>query len=475
MKPVSCCGGGARDDTRGRVSSPLPILASLALAACAFQRYEERPLDAEASAASFAERRLDAPELVAFARERLAPEAAFPPAAWDLDALALTALFYRGELDLARAELAEARGALVSAGARPNPRLALDTEVVPGADSPWILGWLLEFPIETAGKRGLREDAAAARVRAAELALPQAAWRVRAEVRAAWLELTAAHARAGWLEQERAAADERLEARRALLAAGEISGPELLRDEQERARLAAEVEGARTRGERALAELATALAVPRPVLAEVAVAAPGADWPEAPSAEGARELGLRNRVDLHARLHEYAAAEADLRLEIARQYPDFSLSPGTSWDQGDHKYALGFAIELPIFQHNQGPIAEAEARRAASGARFLALQEEAIGAIETARVDYAGALREREQARAELELARRREEAARATLAAGASGRLELLDARLLRLGLERALAESDERTGVALGALEDQLQRPLAGAPLPSLSETAP
>src|SRR5262249_4235094 len=159
---------------------------------------------------------------------------------WDLDALALAALFYRAELDVARSELAAARGALESAGARPNPRLALDPEVVPGADSPWIFGWLLEFPLETAGKRGLREDAAAARVRAAELALPQAAWRVRAEVRAAWFELGAARARERWLEQERAAAAERLEARRAMLAAGEIAAPELLRDEQELARLASE-------------------------------------------------------------------------------------------------------------------------------------------------------------------------------------------------------------------------------------------
>lgn len=438
-------------------------LAGLAiLVGCTFQRYQERPLDASRSATEFMERRLDTPGFAAFARAHLGPGAAFPPLVWGLDELVLAGCFHRSELDIARAELAAARGAVETAGARPNPRLALAPAVVPGATNPWILEWILELPLETAGKRGLRRDAAEARVAAAELALPRAAWRVRSEVRTAWLELGSSRARGAWLEQERSAREEHLRAQSARLAAGQLSSPELARDQQEFARVVAECEIGRTRIEHALAGLAAALGMPSASLEGVAIAAPMGAWPASPTAGAARDIGLLNRLDLHARLHEYAAAEADLRLEIARQYPDLSLGPGTSWDQGDHKYVLGLALELPLFAHNQGPIAEAEARRAASAARFLALQEEAIGAIERARVAYAGALRERESVRAGLELARLAEQRARRSLALGAAGRLEVLDAQLSSLHLERSLGEQDERVGIAQGELEDQLQRPL-------------
>ena len=64
----------------------------------------------------------------------------------------------------------------------------------------------------------------------------------------------------------------------------------------------------------------------------------------------------------------------DLRLEIARQYPDLHLNPGYEFDQADSKWALGLSIELPLLNQNQGPIAEAEARRLESAARFESLQ-----------------------------------------------------------------------------------------------------
>ncbi len=382
-------------DPGKRVRLAAPLLGSLAtLAACAPLPYEEHPLDAPARAAAFAERRLDSAELAAFAHENLAPDEPFPPPAFGLDALVLAAFFYRAELDLARAELAEARAGQVTAGARANPRLSLAPEVVPGAADPWILGWNLELPLETAGKRGLRLQAAEAHARASALALPQAAWRVRAEVRAAWIELAAARAESALLVAEHATQAERVRTRRALLVSGRIAGPDLLREEQELARLALASERGATRFEHARAGLARAVGIPRANLEAVELAAASdTPWPEVPSAEAARELGLVNRLDLRAGLHEYAAAEAELGLEIARQYPDVSLLPGTSYDQGDHKFALGFALELPLFGHNEGPIAAAEARRAASAARFLALQDDVIGALEGARADYAGALR----------------------------------------------------------------------------------
>lgn len=77
----------------------------------------------------------------------------------------------------------------------------------------------------------------------------------------------------------------------------------------------------------------------------------------------ARERALRSRADIAAALANYAAAQSALQLEIARQYPDVHLGTGYQWDQGEGKWQLGLTLEIPVLNRNQGPIAEAEARR----------------------------------------------------------------------------------------------------------------
>src|SRR5262249_25404016 len=141
----------------------------------------------------------------------------------------------------------------------------------------------------------------------------------------------------------------------------------------------------------------------------------------------------------------------------------FVLGPGTSWDQGDHKYALGFSIELPLFDQHQGPIAEAEARRSAAAARFLALQQSALGSIEAARTAYAEALRLVDVARDAAERARAEEDRARRALELGGADRLQFLDARLVATTAAHAVAARSAEASRALVALEDELQRPLA------------
>lgn len=454
------------------------LTLGLAAQSCATKSFEERPLDPVGALEDFSARRLDAPDLSTFLSANRGSEAAVP---WDLEGLTLVAFFYRRELDVARAEAAVARATVTSAGTRPNPTLAVDPEVAPGATHPWVLGFTLDLPIETANKRGLRVRAAEARAAVADLDLARTAWDVRTSVRDALAELQSARTDLELLEAALVARGEHVEALRGLLASGSAASPELLRDEQELARLRAERERGATRGDLARARLAEAVGLPETALAGVTIAdAAPTPWPDASDAGHVRELGLTNRIELRAGLLEYAAAEADLRLELARQTPDLNLAPGTSWDQGDHKYAIGFALELPLFHRNEGPIAEAEARRAASGARFLARQEALIGAIEHARLAYLGALREEAAAVEEFDLAMRGEERVRLALAAGQVDRLSVLEARLARLALARARAERAADVRRALGALEDQLQRPLDGdppapAPVPPPADSKP
>lgn len=77
-----------------------------------------------------------------------------------------------------------------------------------------------------------------------------------------------------------------------------------------------------------------------------------------------RQHALTNRTDILRALADYAASQSALQLEVARQYPDVRLGPGYTFEVGEHRWSLiGAALTLPIFNQNQGPIAEAEARR----------------------------------------------------------------------------------------------------------------
>ena len=67
-------------------------------------------------------------------------------------------------------------------------------------------------------------------------------------------------------------------------------------------------------------------------------------------------------------LAEYAVAEADLRVEITKQYPDLELAPGYSWDQGLHRWIAALALPNLLRNKNKGP----SARRSRAGTRWRA-------------------------------------------------------------------------------------------------------
>src|SRR5262245_1513330 len=142
----------------GMPATRLLVLSVPVLAACAGQEYRARPIEARELASAFAARRLEDPDLAPLARTE--GEGASLTLHWDADALTRVALAVRPELALAAAEIDRARAAVVTAGVRPNPTLVLDPEIVPGADEPWILGWVLNLPLELGGQRRLHVRAA---------------------------------------------------------------------------------------------------------------------------------------------------------------------------------------------------------------------------------------------------------------------------------------------------------------------------
>ena len=169
-------------------------------------------------------------------------------------------------------------------------------------------------------------------------------------------------------------------------------------------------------------------------------------------------------------LIEYAAHEAALQLEIAKQRPDIQLQPSYAFDEGHHKISFGPGFEIPVFNRNKGPIAEAEARRTEAEASFNALQAQAIGEMETALARYKGArteLNDADRSLTAIEITRLR--AMERAVAAGEEDRLSLSGVRIESAVAARARLEAERRLQTALGALDDAVQQPLEpGAPLP-------
>jgi cobalt-zinc-cadmium efflux system outer membrane protein len=438
-----------------------------ALAGCA--HFRPQPLSAAASVARFDSRSLETPALRAFlSANHVAPPP--PGAAWDLKALTLAAFYYQPALAEARGRLLAAQAARRSAAERPNPSLSISPAhdaAVPGAVSPWIVPLSFDWPIETAGRRGDRRAEARHLAAAARWDLVGTVWRVRGRVRAALLGVYAARHAVALLGREESTRQKVLRLLEGQFTAGNVSSYEVAQARIALNRATLEREAAAGELRQSLIALASALGLPPHALAGVRLAFGDLRvFPSRLTRPALRRRALLARADVRAALERYAATQAALRLQVARQWPDIHLGPGFAWNAqlaDDQRWELGLSLPLPVLNRNQGPIAEARARRALAAAHFLTVQAAALGQID-------GALAAYESARAQLatadSLLRGLGHELRSIEAQVTAGELQPLDADNARLAYEagaRERLDAQVSAQQALGRLEDALQSPLA------------
>ncbi len=440
--------------------------------------YEARPIHPEELETEFKARTLTDPRLEAY----LSPKAPRHPPPWDLEALTLVAFYFHSDLDVARSRVASADAAVVTGGMLPNPTIGANPVYVTNAasgTSPWVLGLNLDIPIETAGKRGYRIEEAERLGAAARLALGEAAWMVRSRLRAALADHLLAAKELDLLREEVAARTDATGLTEKKFALGEVSRPDVHQAQIELAGSRLALRAAETKLSESRSILASALGVPIKALEGVPLSWPDLESPPALESlplSAVQRAGLLNRLDVQRTLAEYAAAEASLKLEIAKQYPDIHLGPGYEYDQGLNKFGIGFSATFPILNQNGGPIAEAEARRREVGTRFLFIQSRAIGDTEQALARYQGARAELVEAEGILKLLATREQSAKRAVDLGEDERLTLAGIRVQRSVGARGRLEALRKHQSALGSLEDAVQRPLGpGGELPSLPPESP
>jgi outer membrane protein TolC len=448
-----------------RASANRPVFAAVVaglVASCA--TYQPRPLAPEQSAADFAARSLDDPGLRRFVETNSSRAIeVWPPLAWDFSTLMLVALYFAPDLDMARAQWATARAGRLTAGQRPNPVLSLQPGYDTTTSPPWILGASLDVPIETAGKRRYRTAEASHRSEVARLNIGSVAWQVRSRLRRSLLDWDGARESVALLRGQESNLVASVRLLESQLAAGAIAAFTVTEARLALGQTRFAVYDAAQRQAVARLEVAGALGLPAHALEQAVFDLRELRvLPAEPAEAASRRQAVLNRIDLRIVLAEYAAADASLRLQLAKQYPDLHFNPGYQLDQADNKWTLGLSLELPMRSHNQGPVAEAAARRRELGAKFNALQARVLTEVEQGLAAYRVARGKATAAQGVLADARRQETAARDLVAGGEMPLLELVRRQVessaaALVGLDAAVAAQQ-----ALGALEDALRSPV-------------
>ncbi|MBA2339544.1 MAG: TolC family protein, partial [Pyrinomonadaceae bacterium] len=302
------------------------------------------------------------------------------PTGLTIERLVSTGFERRADLLAARQRLAIAEGRLIQAGLRPNPTLETEygsTRFLGGsAESELDVGVSQVF--ETAGKRRKRVEVARTELEQARAEVLALERRFAAEVRASYARAVAAGRQLDALERLIAANEELVRVTNARLKEGDVAPLELNLVRVETDRLRAQVIRTRADIEGEIISLGALVGFET---TEPLRIAPLPDRPPRLdiSVADLTEIALLERADLRAaRLGEQlggarirlAQSQAtpniagSVRYTRERRITDFPESlGGGNVGQTDNVLRFGVAVELPVFNKNQGEIASAVGER----------------------------------------------------------------------------------------------------------------
>ncbi len=440
-----------------------PLLASLMLCACpARLPYQPAELESQAAPAEFTNRTTDDVTLATLVGAA-GYEQRWPPEQWRLDTLTLLALYFNPDVDVARAQAVASRAALATAAKRAplSVELAAEHHSREVDGSPWGLRVAVGLPVGRATRREARLEKATFIADAAEIEIAASMWRVRGAVRDAVIELKASEQRARLLAQRRQVHQELLQLQQRRVEAGMMSARDLGRERTALATVQAELALERTVQAQASGDLARALGLPLQTVQSLRIAEDAIRrTTDVPDADNARGNALLNRLDVHTRLLEFGAADAEVRLAVAEQYPLVRLEPGFFWDQGDSIWSLASFVIPPVAA--QAAVREAQARRDVAARRFSALQLHAISEVERAREVLLEALASESAAQQIVGQAQLQFKRVRRYFESGSGDRLELATARLTMVEARQHLLDAKIASLKAAAKLEDAIQLPM-------------
>ncbi len=322
-------------------------------------------------------------------------------------------------------------------------------------DDPWIVGASLSITIPISGRLAVEKDWAWAEYSASWRRILISEWELLTRLRAAWLEWSTTRERIevtkAYIEQLGTVATmtERL------ATSGELNPTDarvlLIELRHQRTVL----QNLEFEAEQQRLDLLVMLGLDpeAPVELAPAVFLPRIDVPE----EARRELLLRRDPRVLAVRAAYEAAEQRLRLEVRKQYPDLTVGPSYSFEEGFSRLGFGFGLPIPLWNHNRQAVAEASAERDAVRVHAEAQIEQVFSELAraTTRLRFAAERRQMllqdvvppverqvEETRKLLELGEVEVLVLRDALSSAVETKLELLEATLTEARAANALQQ---------------------------------
>ncbi|MHB1687414.1 MAG: TolC family protein [Ignavibacteriaceae bacterium] len=371
----------------------LVIFILLFISGCA--TFNDKEIKPEKTAAEFQERNLTNAGLKDFIAKALSKNLpTWSIKNWDIETLTLTAYYYNPKIDVAIAGWEKEKGSIITANEIPNPKLNLLPDYISNPTqnlSPWKVGISLEELLLTAGKIKYKSAKAKYLAESAMLNLANEEWNFRYNIKLSLIKLYEA-------VQEKKLIVEQLNIFQNLLsylknkaAEGELSLKEYLADEINYRGLKIRSIEADLKENKELQRLADELGVPVNALDKINFSFDFINVlppKEEIKFNELKKQALTGRADILKALSDYSASQEELKYQIAKQYPDIALGPGYKWDQGQNTWSLGISINLPVFNQNEGPIAEVKALRSKKAAGFLSVQDKIINEVDASFSRY---------------------------------------------------------------------------------------
>lgn len=439
----------------------------MGVSACGFQEYIAKPLNSAEISEKFAKRNVNDQQFHAFLIANGYAAEQLPLQQWGTDDLIYCALFFNPNLDVARAQWRSAEAAKMTAANRRLPNLNTKYGKSNNANdeiSPYTYTLSIDLPIETANKRNIRIENAEHLSEAAKLSIAQSAWQLRSEVSKTLFEYQYNQQLLDLLTKEHTFRQQIVAMFQKRISVGESASTELSRanlllqevttqlNEKQRYQLVLQ------------SRLASSLGLPLNRVAQMQLAqVTDTQYLNPDLNADLQSQALLNRLDIRIALERYAAAEARVKLEIARQYPDIILTPNYTYEFGNKIWALGLSGIMTFITKNKMPIAEAKQLREVEAAQFEALQNTVIAEVATASAKLAQSKQLLENQ--SLLFAQQQDNTRRIErkFEAGEADRLELTYAKLEALVAQKNYALANYMQRMSLSELENTIQVPIA------------
>ncbi len=454
-------------------SLSLGLVSICLLSACAKEKYQARPIEPSQVTTKLINKDINDTGFKAYLIQQGYQEADLPFTDWGLNELTLCALYFHSKLDVAKAQLALANANLETAGLKNDFVLSGNIARSNRANNdirPWAYGLNVEIPIETTNKRAIRIEEAQHLVEAARIDVADIAWQLRSQIAADLLRYHENYAQTQALSKELAQKEVLVNIFEKRLQLGELSSTELLVAKQQYQKTLFTLNTEQAKASEISAALAQDVGLTQENFSKLRLKsfdidtalAQQSSYFKASTKSKLQENALLNRLDIRRSLEKYAAAEAKIKLEVAKQTPDISLTPGYAFEFGDKIWSLGFATLFNLLNKQPTLIKEATRLREIEGAQFEALQATIIGELDQKLAKYEASTLQLNKINEQKIAQSAFEQKLQKQFAAGLIDRLELTKHQLNTTLLEQQLVAAQFNILNAGLALENMMHRPM-------------